>query len=177
MLKITLDAVLLEIKLLISLAHHNAKLVNWKVELSVHRSSLDGEILPYKSNSIELAPDLVYFGHVAGIERIGTPDWLAKSEAFEHVVHELLLSLEGHHARLHKIKIKSILKRVVLILNFAVTYARQGVAKVRSTSLLDASLEIVAVFVFIVMALDYVLLLATSRATGLRVYQELRVVD
>lgn len=176
MLKVTLDAILLVVLLLIVLADDASKLVDWEVKLSIVVDAQNGEVAADESNSVELALDFVDARTVVDDEGFIAPDWLAKGEALEHVVHELLFAPHRDHVWL---QLLNHLKRHIFqsslwsgfgaARRFAsvaqsllsswrweiwVQLGNAWVAKVGLPPLRDASLQVIAFAVFVVRILE-----------------------
>ena len=106
-LNIALHAVLLKILLCGLLTFYATQMVDGEVKLTLEVAALDGKVTANQAHSIELLlyfvnarPNIDHFGIVA-------PHWLAKSEAFEHMVHELFLALHGDNVGLDHIKVET----------------------------------------------------------------------
>lgn len=108
MLKVTLNAILLKILFLFTVTHDTTSLVDRIVKLSIEATSLDREVLPDKTHSIELALDLINARALVAHERNDAADGLAPGETLKDVIHDLLFSLHSHHAGQHELKVDAL---------------------------------------------------------------------
>ena len=106
-LNIALHAVLLKILLRGLLTLYATQMVHGEVKLTLKVAALYGKVTANQAHSIELPLDFIdaradidHFGIVA-------PHWLAKSETFEHMVHELFLALHGDNVGLDHVKVET----------------------------------------------------------------------
>ena len=107
MFKVALDAVLLVILFIRLLTGDSPKLINWIIKLSVQISSLNREVTSDQPNSVKPTLYLIKARCVINHYTIITPYRFAESEALEHMVHELLLTLHRNHIRFQAIKVET----------------------------------------------------------------------
>ena len=106
-LNIALHAVLLKILLFGLLTLNATQMVHREIKFTLEVAALDRKVTANQAHSIKLPLDFIDAS--ANIDHFGivAPHWLAKSEAFEHMVHELFLALHGDDIGLDNVKIET----------------------------------------------------------------------